>query len=158
MAEPSEPSEPPGRRGTARPGRRDLLRGAAAMAAFLGVDLAAFLTANNWLGPARLTPGRFLDGFSKAFGRHHGYRANHAKGVSVAGWFDSNGNGRELSTAAVFAPGRTPVIGRFSAAGGKPPTPDAGAAGRGLGLAFGFPGSQQWREGEVQFSPFPGYL
>ena len=55
-SEPSEPSEPPGRWGTARPGRRDVLRGAAAVGAFLGVDLAAFLTANNWLGPARLTP------------------------------------------------------------------------------------------------------
>ena len=154
-SEPSEPSEPPGRWGTARPGRRDVLRGAAAVGAFLGVDLAAFLTANNWLGPARLTPGRFLDGFNKAFGRHHGYRTNHAKGVSVAGWFDSNGNGRELSTAVVFASGRTPVIGRFSAAGGNPHTADAAAAGRGLGLAFGFPGSQQWRTAMLNLPVFP---
>src|SRR3984885_12568989 len=141
MAEPAEPSEPPGRWGTARPGRRDVLRGAAAVGAFLAVDLAAFLTANNWLGPARLAPKAFLDGFNKAFGRHHGYRTNHAKGVSVAGWFDSNGNGRELSTAGGFAPGRTPVVGRFSDAGGNPHTADSPAAGRGLGLVFGFPGS-----------------
>jgi catalase len=154
-SEPSEPSEPPGRWGTARPGRRDVLRGAAAVGAFLAADLAAFLTANNWLGPARLTPKGFLDGFNKAFGRHHGYRANHAKGVSVAGWFDSNGNGRELSTAVVFAPGRTPVIGRFSAAGGNPHTADAAAAGRGLGLAFGFPGSQQWRTAMLNLPVFP---
>src|ERR1700679_597584 len=99
MAEPSEPSEPPGRWGTARPGRRDVLRGAAAVAAFLGVDLAAFLPANTWLGPPRLTPQGFLDGFNKAFGRHHGYRTNHAKGVAVGGWVDRNGNGREISTA-----------------------------------------------------------
>ena len=117
MAEPSEPSEPPGRWGTARPGRRDVLRGAAAVGAFLAVDLAAFLTANNWLGPARLTPRAFLDGFNKAFGRYHGYRTNHAKGISVAGWFDSTGNGRELSTAVVFAPGRTP--GDWSILGGR---------------------------------------
>ncbi|MDT5273909.1 MAG: catalase [Mycobacterium sp.] len=155
MAEPSEPSEPPGRWGTARPGRRDVLRGAAAVGAFLAVDLAAFLTANNWLGPARLTPKAFLDGFNKAFGRYHGYRTNHAKGVSVAGWFDSTGNGRELSTAAVFAPGRTSVIGRFSAAGGNPHTADAAAAGRGLGLAFGFPGSQQWRTAMLNLPVFP---
>src|ERR1700742_782233 len=150
-----DPSEPPGRWGTARPGRRDVLRGAAAVGAFLGLDLAAFLTAFNWIGPKRLTPQAFLDGFNKAFGRHHGYRTNHAKGVSVTGWFDSNGNGRELSTAAVFAPGRTPVIGRFSAAGGNPHTADAAAAGRGLGLAFGFPGSQQRRAARVPPPLFP---
>jgi len=154
-SEPSEPSEPPGRWGTARPGRRDVLRGAAAVGAFLAVDLAALLTAFNWIGPKRLTPRAFLDGFNKAFGRHHGYRTNHAKGVSVAGWFDSNGNGRELSTAVVFAPGRTPVIGRFSEAGGNPHTADAAAAGRGLGLAFGFPGSQQWRTAMLNLPVFP---
>src|SRR6201985_2514686 len=158
MAEPpgpSEPSEPPGRWGTARPGRRDVLRGAAAVGAFLGLDLAALLTAFNWIGSKRLTSLAFHDGYKKAFGRHHGYRTNHAKGVSVTGWFDSNGNGRELSTAAVFAPGRTPVIGRFSAAGGHPPTADRAAAGRGLGLAFGFPGSQQWRTAMLNLPVFP---
>src|ERR1700753_41663 len=153
-----EPSYPPGRCATARPGRRDVLRGAAAVGAFLGLDLAAFLTAFNWIGPKRLTPQAFLDGFNKAFGRHHGYRTNHAKGVSVTGWSDSNGTARELSTAALCAPGRTPVIGRFSAAGGNPHTADAAAAGRGLGLAFGFPGSQQWRGGGAQISPLPGII
>jgi len=117
----TEPSRWPGRWDTARPRRRDVLRGAAVVGAFLAADVAALLTANNWIGPSRLTPQAFLDGFNKAFGRHPGFRANHAKGVSVAGWFDSNGNGRQLSTAAVFAPGRTPVLGRFSGAGGNPP-------------------------------------
>jgi catalase len=153
--EPPEPSEPSGRWGTARPGRRDLLRGAAAVGAFLAADALAFLTAFTWIGPKHLTPQAFLSAFNKAFGRHHGYRTNHAKGVSVTGWFDSNGNGRELSKAAVFAPGRTPVIGRFSAAGGNPHTADAAAAGRGLGLAFGFPGAQQWRTAMLNLPVFP---
>jgi catalase len=148
----TEPGGPPG---TARPGRRDILRGAAAVGAFLAVDAAALLTAFNWLGPKRLTPHAFLDVFNNAFGRHHGYRTNHAKGVSVTGWFDSNGNGAELTTAAVFAAGRTSVIGRFSAAGGNPHTADAAAAGRGLGLAFGFPGSQQWRTAMLNLPVFP---
>ncbi|HZC89559.1 MAG TPA: catalase, partial [Mycobacterium sp.] len=78
----SEPSEPPGRWGIARPGRRDLLRGAAAVGAFLAADLAALLSANAWIGPARLTPQVFLDGFAKVFGRQPGFRKNHAKGVS----------------------------------------------------------------------------
>jgi catalase len=109
----SEPSASPGRWGTARPGRRDVLRGLAAVGAFLAADLAALLTANDWFGPSRLTPQVFLDEFAKVFGRQPGFRKNHAKGVAVAGWFDSNGNGNgtALSKAAVFAPGRTPVLG-----------------------------------------------
>ncbi len=75
--------------------------------------------------------------------------------MAVAGWFDSNGNGKEFSTAAVFAPGRTPVLGRFSEAGGNPHTPDSPAAGRGLGLAFGFPGSRQWRTAMLNLPVFP---
>jgi catalase len=137
------------------PGRRDLLRGAAAVGAFLAADVVGLLAAFNWIGPSRLTPQAFLDVFNGAFGRHPGYRTNHAKGVSVAGWFDSNGNGKELSTAAVFAPGRTPVLGRFSAAGGNPHTADSPAMGRGFGLAFGFPGSQQWRTAMLNLPIFP---
>jgi catalase len=151
----TEPSRRPGRWGTARPSRRDVLRGAAAVGAFLAADVAALLAAFNWIGPSRLTPQTFLDVFNKAFGRHPGYRTNHAKGVSVAGWFDSNGNGKQLSTAAVFATGRTPVLGRFSGAGGNPHTADAPATGRGLGLTFGFPGSQQWRTAMLNLPVFP---
>jgi catalase len=154
MAEPTEPTESPGRWGTARPRRRDVLRGAAAVGAFLGVDLAAFLAANNWLGPVRLTPQTFLDGFARVFGRQPGFRKNHAKGVVVAGWFESNGNGKALSKAAVFAPGRTPVQGRFSLAGGDPHVADTLAAVRGLGLAFGFPGGQQWRIATINLPVF----
>ena len=151
----TEPSRWPGRWDTARPRRRDVLRGAAVVGAFLAADVAALLTANNWIGPPRLTPRAFLDGFNKDFGRHPGFRTNHAKGVAIAGWFDSNGNAKELSTAAVFASGRTPVLGRFSAAGGNPHTADAASAGRGLGLAFGFPGSQQWRTAMLNLPVFP---
>jgi catalase len=150
----ADPSQPPGRWGTARPGRRDVLRGAAAVGVFLAADLAAFLAANNWIGPARLTPQTFLDGFARVFGRQPGFRKNHAKGVAVTGWFESNGNGGALSKAAVFAPGRTPVLGRFSLAGGNPHIADASTAVRGLGLAFGFPGGQQWRIATINLPVF----
>jgi catalase len=152
MTEPSKRSE---LWGTGRPSRRDLIRGAAVVGAFLAVDAAALLTAINWIGPSRLTPRAFLDAFNNAFGRHPGFRTNHAKGVSVAGWFDSNGNGKALSTAAVFAPGRTPVVGRFSAAGGNPHAADSPTGARGLGLAFGFPGLQQWRTAMLNVPVFP---
>ena len=134
--------------------RRNLMLGAAVVAGFLAVDLAGLLYADNRLGPARLTPQVFLDGFLKVFGRQLGFRKNHAKGVVVAGYFDSNGNGRALSRAAVFRPGRTPVVGRFSLSGGNPAAVDAAATGRGLGLAFGFPGRQQWRTAMLNLPVF----
>src|ERR1700758_1781160 len=143
-----------GRWGTARPGRRDVLRGAAVVGAFLAIDLGALLYANKWIGPARLTPRTFLDGFAKVFGRQPGFRKNHAKGVAVTGYFDSNGNGGALSKAAVFAPGRTPVIGRFSLAGGNPHAADALSTARGLGLVFGFPSGEQWRMATLNLPVF----
>src|SRR5690242_1149644 len=151
MTEQHEGSE---RFGLARPSRRDVLAGAAVVAAFLAADLGALLYANNWIGPARLTPGVFLDGFAKVFGRAPGFRKNHAKGVAVTGYFDSNGNGRALCKAAVFAPGRTPVAGRFSLAGGNPHAADASSTARGLGLAFGFPGREQWRMATLNLPVF----
>jgi catalase len=143
-----------GRGGAARPGRRDVLRGAAVVGAFLAVDLGALLYANNWIGPSRLTPQVFLDGFATVFGRHPGFRKNHAKGVAVSGYFDSSVNGRTLSKAAVFGPGRTAVIGRFSSAGGNPHAVDASSTARGLGLVFGFPGVQQWRMATLNLPVF----
>jgi len=101
-----------------------------------------------------LTPRVFLDGFATVFGRHPGFRKNHAKGVAVTGFFDSNGNGAALSKASVFAPGRTPVVGRFSLAGGNPHAADASSTARGLGLVFGFPGRQQWRMATLNLPVF----
>jgi catalase len=140
--------------GPNRPSRRDVLFGVAAVGGFLAADLGALLYANSWIGPARLTPQVFLDGFAKVFGRQPGFRKNHAKGVAVAGYFESNGNGRGLSKASVFRPGRTPVVGRFSLAGGNPHAADAPAAARGLGLVFGFPGGEQWRMATLNLPVF----
>src|SRR5215468_7135456 len=55
------------------------------------------------LSPDALTPARFIDRFEQLNGVHSGFRRNHAKGLAVSGFFDSNGNGVRLSTAAVFA-------------------------------------------------------
>jgi len=126
--------------------RRSVLLGIGAVGAFLAIDLGAVAYANKWIGPtATLTRQTFMDGFRTVFGLHPGFRRNHAKGVVVTGYFDSNGAGRELSKAALFPPGRTPVIGRFSLSGGNPMMADAPAAARGFGLAFAFPDATQWR-------------
>jgi catalase len=46
-----------------------------------------------------LTPTRFIERFEQADGVHSGFRRNHAKGLGVSGFFESNGNGVRLSKA-----------------------------------------------------------
>jgi catalase len=126
--------------------RRGVVMGMAAVGGFLVVDLGAMLYARGPIGSGgRLTPQTFVDAFHRVYGRHPGYRLNHSKGVAVTGYFESNGAGAELTTAAVFRSGRTPLQGRFSLSGGNPNLTDAAGVARGLGLAIGFPGPQQWR-------------
>lgn len=137
--------------------RRSLLMGSAAVVAFLAVDLGAVLAANGWLAAdGRLTPRVFMDAFAYVNGRHSGFRANHAKGVAVTGYFDSNGNGASVSSAMLFAPSRrTDVQGRFSLSGGNPTVADSDTAARGLALAFDFPNGQQWRTAMLNLMVFP---
>ena len=89
---------------------------------------AAFAGTAGWFSPDRLGPDLMIDRFEAVNGEHSGFRRNHAKGVCLTGLFESNGNAARLSSAPVFAPGRTPVIGRFALAGGMPTVPGAGIA------------------------------
>src|SRR6266446_9333608 len=102
--------------------------GTVARLTLIGIALAGvagtFAYLGGWLTPNALTPARFTNGFEEVNGVHPGFRRNHAKGVGVSGFFESNGNGARLSTAAVFRPGRVPVIGRFSLGGGHPNAAD----------------------------------
>lgn len=138
------------------PTRRSILIGLSAVGAFLAVDLGAVAYAGGWIGNGgAFTRQTFIDGFRAVFGSHPGFRKNHAKGVAVTGYFDGNGNGNALSTAAVFRAQRTPVLGRFSLTGGNPLAADTASAARGLGLAFGFPGHAQWRMATLNLPVFP---
>jgi catalase len=134
--------------------RRSVLIGLGAVGAFLAVDLGAVAYANKWIGSGA-TPKTFLDGFLAVNGPQLGFRKNHAKGVAVSGYFDSNGKGQSLSRAAVFRPGQVGVIGRFSLSGGDAHAPDTPGAARGLGLTFGFPDSWQWRTAMLNLPVFP---
>jgi catalase len=95
----------------------------------IGVALAAvavtFAYLGGWFTPNAITPARFTDVFEQVEGTHAGFRRNHAKGVGVSGFFESNGNGARLSEAAVFRPGRVPVVGRFSLGVVSPMRPTA---------------------------------
>jgi catalase len=117
--------------------------------------LGTFAYLGRWLTPKVLTPTRFVDGFEEVNGVHSGFRRNHAKGVGVSGFFESNGNGVRLSKAVVFQPGRVPVLGRFSLGGGQPEAADTPAAVRGLGLQFSLPDGELWRTAMINLPVFP---
>jgi catalase len=125
----------------------------------IGVALAAvaatFAYFGGWFTPNELTPARFTDGFEQVNGVHSGFRRNHAKGLGVSGFFESNGNGVRLSKALVFRPGRVPVIGRVSLGGGQPYAADTPAAVRGLGLQFSLPDGELWRTAMIHLPVFP---
>ncbi|RAR67953.1 catalase [Paraburkholderia unamae] len=119
----------------------------AAIAAVVGCAGAAFAWTAGWLTPKRLSAPHIINTFESNYGVHAGYRRNHAKGLCVEGWFESNGNGASVSRAAVFAPGRTPVIGRFAIPGSNPAAPDASTPVRSMALLFQLQDGEQWRTG-----------
>ena len=121
----------------------------------LGVAGGGFAYLGGWLTPRDLTPARFTDAFQAVNGVHPGFRRNHAKGLGVSGFFESNGNAVRVSKAVVFRPGRVPVIGRFSLSGGQPYAADSAADVRGLGLQFSLPDGEAWRTAMVNLPLFP---
>jgi catalase len=118
-----------------------------AIAAVMLSVAGAFACTAGWLSPDRLTQDRMMAAFQDANGVHAGFRRNHAKGVCVTGWFDSNGQAAALSKAAVFKPGRVPVVGRFALAGGMPFQTDAPGTVRSMALRFLPSGGEEWRTG-----------
>lgn len=116
---------------------------------------AAFAYVGGWLDPQRLTPDRVVDALEANSGVHAGYRRNHAKGVCVVGHFESNGAAHALSTAALFAPGDTPVVGRLALPGGNPYAPDSSVPIRSFALRFTSSNGEQWRTGMNSMPVFP---
>jgi catalase len=117
--------------------------------------VGAFLYLGGWFSPQKLTPARFVDEFERVNGIQSGFRRNHAKGVCVRGFFDSNGQGARLSKAVVFQSGRVPVIGRFSIPGGNPYAADSPDVVHGLGLLFTLPDGEEWRTAMIDLPVFP---
>ena len=138
---------------------RHTMIGSPSRLALIGLALAAVAGPLAYLrggtGHDAVTPARIVDRFEEIDGLHAGFRRNHAKGLGVSGSFESNGNGARLSRAAVFKPGRVPVIGRFSLDGGQPYQPDRPGTRRGLGLQFSLPDGEQWRTAMINFPLFP---
>lgn len=127
----------------------------AGIGAIAALFAGTFAWAGGWFSPERLDQTRMIDGFQAVNGPHPGFRRNHAKGVCLSGWFDSNGNGARLSRARLFAPGRTPVFGRFALAGGMPRTVDKPATVRSMALNFALADGEVWRTGINDIPVFP---
>src|SRR5689334_9044369 len=104
--------------------RRGALVGMGAVAGIAAADVGGFAYARGWLRPDTLTPSRFADRFEHVYGRHDGFRRNHAKGLSATGTFASTGAAAAICRAAVFQPGNVAVVGRFSLGGGLPDQAD----------------------------------
>ena len=127
----------------------------ALIAAVLLMIVLAFGYVGGWLAPQRLTAQRLVNQLQANAGVFSGYRRNHAKGVCVAGYFDSSGQAQTYSVAQVFAPGRTPVVGRFAIPGGNPYAPDSSVPIRSFALRFTQANGQQWRTGMNSMPVFP---
>ncbi|KJV47620.1 catalase [Pantoea sp. BL1] len=127
----------------------------AAIAVVPLIVIALFLWAGGWLTPDKLTSDKLITVLQKSGGEHPGYRRNHAKGVCINGSFAANGKASVLSRAGLFAPGETPVIGRFAIAGGNPNAPDYAVPVRSMALAFYQKDGQQWRTGMNAMPMFP---
>jgi catalase len=119
----------------------------AAIGAVVATMAGGFAYVAGWLTPQRLTTQRVINAFEANAGIHAGFRRNHVKGICVTGYFDSNGNGASLSSAGVFAVGRTPVVGRFAIPGSNPSAPDTSVPIRSLALMFTQHDGEQWRTG-----------
>ncbi|GLQ88972.1 catalase family peroxidase [Dyella flagellata] len=127
---------------------RSVVQRLALIGLVLLILVLSFGYVGGWLTPHRLTAQQLVNQLqANAGGTFPGYRRNHAKGVCVAGYFDSNGQAQAYSIAQVFMPGRTPVMGRFAIPGGNPYAPDGSAPIRSLALRFTQANGQQWRTG-----------
>lgn len=117
---------------------------------------AAFGYVGGWLAPDRLSPAKVIDVLqANGGGAHPGFRRNHAKGICVAGYFESNGTLAPYSSSPLFGPGRTPFVGRFAVPGGNPYAPDSSVPIRSFALRFDLMDGEQWRTGMNAMPVFP---
>jgi catalase len=134
--------------------RAALFKRLAAIGAVLVIITVLFLYAGGWLTPHALTPAAIVNTFERLNGEHPGFRRNHAKGVCITGYFESNGEGQALSRAELFRPGRVPIVGRFALAGGVPDAADTPHTVRSLAILFKQPDGEEWRTGMINIPVF----
>ncbi|ACA20226.1 Catalase domain protein [Methylobacterium sp. 4-46] len=107
----------------------------AVLAAGLGLAIAGPLRARAEEAPV---PEQLVDVMNTLWGKHAGFRANHAKGVVVEGSFTPSREAAALSKASPFRGPAVPVRARFSDATGLPTIPDGDANAKPHGMALKF--------------------
>ena len=114
-----------------------------------GMALSALLAAGSTSARAEDEPlgVRLVNQMNALYGKHPGTRANHATGAVLEGQF-TPAQGADTLSSAVFLKGApTPLIIRFSNAGGVPDAPDTHPSTdriRGMAIKFHLPdGSEQ---------------
>lgn len=115
----------------------------------MGAAFSALIAAGATCAAAEDQPlgVRLVDQMNALYGRHPGVRANHAKGAVFEGTF-TPAKGADALSSAVFLKGApTPLVIRFSNAGGVPDASDTDPSTggiRGMAIKFHLPdGSEQ---------------
>lgn len=108
------------------------------------LPLLTILYSAGFLGDKGVTAQKFID-LQQGDSAYYGFRRAHAKGICIAGSFESNGSLAQYSTATIFDKVATPFIGRFSIAGNNPHANDLDAPVRSLALKLLLANGQEWR-------------
>ncbi len=106
-----------------------------------GIAFSALMVAGATCAGAEDAPlsVRLVDQMNALYGKHPGIRSNHAKGAVFEGAFTPAPGADSLSSAAFLKGAATPLVIRFSNAGGVPGAPDTDASTSGVrGMAIKF--------------------
>ena len=107
-----------------------------------GIRTAALLAGLALAAPAAWAQGttasQTVDVMNQLWGRHPGFRANHAKGVVTEGVFVASQGAAALSKASIFEGKPVPVTVRFSDSTGLPTLPDGSNDANPHGMAIKF--------------------
>lgn len=102
---------------------------------------ALVLLASPLASPVHAEPStaeKTVDTLNTIWGKHPGFRANHAKGRVVEGQFTPTPEAAKLSKATLFAGKTVPITVRFSDSGGLPTLPDGDPKANPHGMAIKF--------------------
>ncbi len=83
-----------------------------------------------------ITDVDLIDALHKTYGIHAQKRASHAKGFCYEGSFTASPEAKDYCKASLFTNSKTPLIGRFSLAGGNPKASDKSRSARGMSVRF----------------------
>jgi catalase len=126
----------------------------------LGIALSALIAASTTCASAEDDPlgVRLVNQMNALYGQHPGVRANHATGAVFEGIFTPAQGAATLSSAAFLKGAPTPVVIRFSNAGGVPDAPDMDASTdrvRGMAIKFRLPDGSEADIISISVNGFP---